>query len=543
MTADDKQEYLSVRTDRKAAPGRPAETVHLEFVKDQVVACIGEDLHVRVLQGSGIKIPLMNNRPLMLVNHDGEVSLPGVFLVGDARGPKYLRCKDFNDSTSYEQVVEKRNIKAAMVDAVKAIEVIAARAGMVVPKAEVAPVVAATPPPAAPKATVVPPTPSQPADAKRPASDVQLVSLHPDDSPEETFPLLKDQVAIGRRAPEIACADDVYMADTHAVLTRRGDGYALEDKSGGSGVWLRAKGVAGRPVGESDLVDWGADLDGGQAGQRLCRHPLQRRRRAAADLPHSREGPHHRSHRAGLAGSFDLSLSRRHAQFRIEGGKPGSSTSEQERHLREDDGDSQLANGDEFRSRASAFASSSSPRSRSSPRATSSSRRRRSRQYPLPGSAHSRSAGGGTRERSGGGAAAGGLAAASTTTSTRSTSRSRRTRISCTPTSTSSSCASPTARSARTAPRAITTRSRSIGSARSGSAGSAPSRSSRVPKTSFRPTRRHGASDDREGAAARLGSEEISAGVCREDQGSRETHDSTRLSADVGGVAACGERR
>src|SRR4029077_6177757 len=134
-------------------------------------------------------------------NHDGEVSLPGVFLVGDARGPKYLRCKDFNDSTSYEQVVEKRNIKAAMVDAVKTIEVIAARAGMVVPKAEVAPVVAATPPPAAPKGTVVPPTPSQPADAKRPASEVQLVSLHPDDSPEETFPLLKDQVAIGRRAP------------------------------------------------------------------------------------------------------------------------------------------------------------------------------------------------------------------------------------------------------------------------------------------------------------------------------------------------------
>src|SRR5262245_8022034 len=104
VTADDKLDYLSVRIDRKAAVGRPCETVHLEFAKDQVVACIGEDLPVKLLQGCGIKIPLMNNRPLMLVNHDGEVSLPGVFLVGDARGPKYLRCSDFNDSTSYEQV-------------------------------------------------------------------------------------------------------------------------------------------------------------------------------------------------------------------------------------------------------------------------------------------------------------------------------------------------------------------------------------------------------------------------------------------------------
>ena len=79
--------------------------MHLEFAKHQVVACIGEDLPVRLLQGFGIKVPSVNNRPLMLVNHEGETSLPGVFLVGDARGPKYLRCTDFDDSSTYEQVV------------------------------------------------------------------------------------------------------------------------------------------------------------------------------------------------------------------------------------------------------------------------------------------------------------------------------------------------------------------------------------------------------------------------------------------------------
>lgn len=351
VTADDKQEYLSVRIDRKAAPNRPCETVHLEFAKDQVVACIGEDLPVKLLQGCGIKIPLMNNRPLMLVNHEGEVSLPGIFLVGDARGPKYLRCTDFNDSSSYEQVVEKRNIKAAMVDAVKAIEVIAARAGMDVPKAVVAPAPAVAAASAAPKPTVVPPTPSQPADAKRPASEVQLVSLHPDDSAEETFPLIKDSVIIGKKAPDIACGDDVYMADTHAVLARAADGYRLEDKSGGSGVWLRAKGVAGRPLAENDLVWIGAQIlmvvkqGGGWAVTHYNAEGVQ-------------QGTHAIPEKGLIVGRVesvyldkaDLSLSRRHAQFRIENGALGifdlgSKNGTYVKLM----APTQLVNGDEFR--------------------------------------------------------------------------------------------------------------------------------------------------------------------------------------------------
>jgi thioredoxin reductase len=120
-----------VRIDRKTADKRPPETVNLEFAKSQVVACIGEDLPVRLLQGCNIKVPMVNNRALMLVNHQGETSLPGVFLVGDARGPKFLRCTDFNDSNSYEQITLKRNIKAAMVEAVEVVNLIASRKGAV----------------------------------------------------------------------------------------------------------------------------------------------------------------------------------------------------------------------------------------------------------------------------------------------------------------------------------------------------------------------------------------------------------------------------
>lgn len=354
VVADDKKEYLSVRTDRKVAENRPCETVHLEFAKDQVVACIGEDLPVKLLQNCGIKIPLVNKRPLMLVNHEGEVSLSGVFLLGDARGPKYLRCTNFDDSTSYEQVVEKRNIKAAMVDAVKAIEVIAARAGLDVPKSAAAPI--ATPPTPA-KPAVVPPTPSQPADAKRPTSDVQLVSLHPDDSPEEQFPLLKEQIVIGRRASDIACGDDVYMADTHALLVRRDDGYALEDKSGGSGVWLRAKGVAGRPLGENDLVWIGAQIlmVGKQgAGWAVTHYNAEGAQQATYAIPE--KGLIVGRTEAVSLDRADLSLSRRHAQFRIEGGTLGvfdlgSKNGTYVKLM----GPAQLANGDEFRAASKRF--------------------------------------------------------------------------------------------------------------------------------------------------------------------------------------------
>jgi pSer/pThr/pTyr-binding forkhead associated (FHA) protein/ferredoxin len=274
-----------------------------------------------------------------------------VFLVGDARGPKYLRCTDFNDSTSYEQVVEKRNIKAAMVDAVQAIEVIAARGGLVVPKPEVAPVATSATAAAGPKAAVVPPTPSQPVDAKRPTSEVQLVSLHSDDTPEEQFPLLKEQVAIGRRAPDIACSDDVYMADTHALLVRRGDGFVLEDKSGGSGVWLRAKGVAGRPLGENDLVWIGAQIlmvTKQGAGWAVTHYNAEGVQQATHAIPE--KGLIIGRNEVVSLDRSDLSLSRRHAQFRLTGGALGifdlgSKNGTYVKLM----APTQLANGDEFR--------------------------------------------------------------------------------------------------------------------------------------------------------------------------------------------------
>ena len=342
VTAPDKNDYLSVRVDRKVVEGRPAETTHLEFSKTHVVACIGEDLPVKFLQGVGIKIPTVNERPLMLVNAQGEVSLPNVFLVGDARGPKYLRCADFNDSTTYEQVTQKRNIKAAMVEAVEAIETIAARAGK-----EAQQVVIET----KPAPPVTPPTPSEPADARPQTFESQLVSLHPDGTEDEHFPFSKDAMTIGKSGADITCADDVYMADLHATVGKRGDQFMLEDSGAGSGVWIRAQGGSGRAVNESDVAWIGAQIlmvtkDGGRWG-----------------LAHyNSDGVYQATYPIGDRGvlvgrgsevpldASDMSMSRRHAQFRVEGGalKVFDLGSKNGTYVKVT-GSLALTNGDEFR--------------------------------------------------------------------------------------------------------------------------------------------------------------------------------------------------
>ena len=342
VTGPDKGHYLSVRIDRKAVEGRPAETVHLEFPKSQVVACIGEDLPVKFLQGIGMKIPRVNNLPLMLVNHNGEVSLPGVYLVGDARGPRYLRCTNFDDSSTYEQIIQKRNIKAAMVEAVAAVDTIAVGIGKTAVQ---------TRPVAAPATAVVPPAPSEPADAIPPAPGVQLVSLHPDGTPDEQFPVTKDIATIGSAGADITFADDIYMADQHATLTASEGGYLLADSGTGSGVWLRAQGAAGRPLAAGDVVWVGAQLlvitkDG--SGWMLAHY--------------DNDGVFQASYPVGDPATFvgrgsevpldpsDTSLSRRHAQFRVEGGtlrvfdlgsKNGTYVKLTQPH--------RLANGEEFR--------------------------------------------------------------------------------------------------------------------------------------------------------------------------------------------------
>jgi len=259
VTGPDKIDYVSLRVDRKVIQGRPIETTHLEFPKKRVVACIGEDPPIKLLQQLGTLVPAVKGRQLMLVNEHGEVSLPGVFLIGDARGPKYVQCKSFEDPSTYQEVTQKRNIKLAMWDAVQAVELIATR--LAKPQAGMAAAVAPRTEERSPNLVeVVPPKPLEAASAQQPTTAAQLVALLSDGTPEEQFPISKDQVSIGRTATDIACPEDVYMSDLHALLTRSGDAYMLEDRGSSSGVWLRVRDPNGVLLAQNDVLWIGSQL-------------------------------------------------------------------------------------------------------------------------------------------------------------------------------------------------------------------------------------------------------------------------------------------
>ncbi len=288
-TGPDKKDYLSLLIDRKVVEGRPIESVHYEFPKECVIACIGTDLPVSLLQRLGIKVPMVNGQPRMLVTAEGETNLPGVFLAGDARGPRFLRCTDHDDQETYEKVSMKRNIKAAMNDAVQVIEVIGKRLGLDVPELPAGPVRGPSEDGAAAAADVettaevatpsmketkvlpadepeggaeapVTPEATHPAEQTADAVAPVVSTLLPDGEVEEEFPLRGDSVDIGKVGTGIACPNEQYMADHHATLTQTDGSFTITDTEQGSGVWLRVQGTDGTVLSDGDQLWVGAQI-------------------------------------------------------------------------------------------------------------------------------------------------------------------------------------------------------------------------------------------------------------------------------------------
>ena len=341
LKGPDRKEYLSVRIDRKTVEGRPVESVHLEFPKEQVVACIGSDVPHQTVQRFGVKVPTVDGEPFMLVTEDGETSLAGVFLVGDVKGtPEYCRCTDFNAPATYRKVRDSRNIKTAMRDAVRAVEVIARRLGKLQAGA----------PAAAPLAPPVErPRIETPAAAPPPVSAPQLVNLLPDGSPGTSYPLKAETTNIGRKADGIAF-DDPYMADQHAAIAKQDGGYVLSDTGQGSGVWMRVR-SDGRKLMAGDQLWLGAQFL--RAVEETGRWGIEH---------YNRKGEYQNVYWVGDKGAIvgragdvsldaqDRSLSRNHAQFSVDGNvlqvKDLGSTNGTYVKLT---APAPLANGDEFR--------------------------------------------------------------------------------------------------------------------------------------------------------------------------------------------------
>lgn len=337
VSAEDKNDYLSLRTDRKTIAGRPNETSHLEFLKELCIACIGEDIPEAFLNSLGISMVTGGaaNKKRMCVTPLLETQQPNVHLIGDILSQAYLETDDFNaDSATFREVKHRGNIKAGMIDGVIIAEVAAQRiAGKkdIEVNVELAEQpVSAKPAPAGPLMTILSsiaePPPKEAAASKH--ADLRhayLVKVIAGGVEENEFVLNVNGVTtIGRKFCDIVFPDDVNLSERHASVSHGPDGFFLRDDGSQTGVFLRATEGKSIEVASGDLLRLGrqflmfrgvkgnysfAHYD--QTGKQIGIYPLA----AEKTVVLGREAPDI------TLDAKDMTLSRRHLSVAVKDGK------------------------------------------------------------------------------------------------------------------------------------------------------------------------------------------------------------------------------
>ncbi len=260
ITEDDRQDYLSIRIDRRRIEGRPSETTQLEFLKERCLACIGEDIPESLLNTLGISLVTVGpNRKRMVVTPLLETVQPGVYLIGDILSQAYLETSDFAaDPATFREVKHKGNIKSALRDGVFVAEVIAQRlAGKTEIRVEIEDAEDADEPaPAVRPVTLTgvrigpiesdgPPvveSPSPTVPAPEPLIEARLVRLLSGDVEENEVPLLAGaMLTLGRQGCDLSYPEDPTLSERHASIVHTSEGWLLRDDGAATGVFLRAR--------------------------------------------------------------------------------------------------------------------------------------------------------------------------------------------------------------------------------------------------------------------------------------------------------------
>ncbi|MBI4607124.1 MAG: FAD-dependent oxidoreductase [Planctomycetes bacterium] len=249
----DRQEYLSIRVDRKEMAARPTETVHMEFPKAKVVACIGEDVPEPLLNSMGIQLGEgPDGKKRMLVTRELVTQRECVYLVGDLLAPYYWRTDSFSaPPESWEKVKHQGNIKTALADGVLAAEVIHARRQ---DKAKPPPSAPAKPAAAPAKAAATrakaapapPPVEEPPPAPAAPAATVKVACVQRlDGSGEpETFSMRRPVLSIGREGCDVNLVQDPLVSQRHAsvVFDEKANVHELRDEGSENGTFVFLKG-------------------------------------------------------------------------------------------------------------------------------------------------------------------------------------------------------------------------------------------------------------------------------------------------------------
>lgn len=264
VTAEDHQEYLAIRVDRRRMPGRPCESLHLEFPKEKVVACIGEDLPKKFLGSLGISMASSGpgKKDLMLVKPILESHLSNVYLIGDLLSQHYFRCPDLTaDPGRYEKIKHPGNIKSALRDGVLAVDVIRERLSGGTGESVV---VQDIPGPDKEPSTdfidaipaEAPPEISQIVSVESEASAF-LTRILPGGVEESEYPIRGGLTTIGRSGCDLNFPNDTLMSDHHASISRDEGGFLLRDDGSRNGVFLRLAPGRERSLRIGDLLTIG----------------------------------------------------------------------------------------------------------------------------------------------------------------------------------------------------------------------------------------------------------------------------------------------
>ncbi len=292
VTAEDRQEYLSIRVDRRIIPGRPNETAHFEFLKNYCIACIGQEIPESFLNKLGI--PLMAGGPSqkkrIVVTPLRESRQSNVYLIGSMLGQTYLETEDFNgDPAAFREKKFGGNIKASITDGVFVAEVIKQKLAY---KAIIQVDLAFYEEDAERKEdsrlmeTMIPETSPV---VTAPASQAALIRISANDMEVEKFSLNSlGMTTIGRKDCDLSFPNDALLADRHASISSTADGYFLRDDGSRNGVFSKLRAASPQEVSSGDIVQMGKQflvfrfenenytvLHYDAAGQLVKRHALE----------------------------------------------------------------------------------------------------------------------------------------------------------------------------------------------------------------------------------------------------------------------------
>ncbi len=300
VTGDDRREYLAIRVDRRTMDGRPGETTHLEFLKENCLACIGEDIPEALLASFGIRMATggPRGRKRMVVNRYLESEQPNIYLVGDILSQAHFQTQDFDaDPAGFREVKHRGNIKSALRDGVLVAQVIAQRlkgkteidVSVEEAEEEERPPVMAGYGHAADEDS--PHAASLEAGRRLTATAAHLVRVLPGGIEEDEYPIADGAVlTLGRQGCDVDFPSDTLLSPRHASISGTEEGYFLRDDGSATGVFLRVPSRRKISVVSGDLLRAGRQFlmftaaDGGYAvthfnaaGDELGQHRLPER--------------------------------------------------------------------------------------------------------------------------------------------------------------------------------------------------------------------------------------------------------------------------